>query len=205
MSEREPIMDEPIPDPYWSEDLLLGETRIDRETSLLRLKLHVADEPYRGRTAADLVPLTHRTGVAIYLHGQPYILEPAITLAVDLNRTPNTAGTVGRVGSTSWDGMRHRPIGNTQAWYYPADRLLVLWECFLEDRYRQDNPLSDRALQAVWTGFEDLLRVRFPAARQIITPSWEDLYEKVDWQHFLGSHGYSPSTPRSFSKQLASV
>ncbi len=185
MMEREPIMDESIPDPYWSEDLLLGETPIDHETSLVRLKLHDADEPYRGRTAADLVPLTHPTGVATYLHGQPYILEPAITLAVDLHRTASTARVIGQVASTSWDGMRHRPIGNAQAWYYPADRLLVFWECFLEDRYRQENALTDPTLQTMWTSFEQLLRTRFPTAERIVTPSWEDLYEKVDWQQFL--------------------
>jgi len=30
-----------------------------------------------------------------------------------------------------------RAAGNAQAWYYPADRVLVLWECYLYERARK--------------------------------------------------------------------
>jgi hypothetical protein len=192
-------------DDYWTHDLLLGEAPIGRETSLVRLKLHVSEEPYRSRAAADIVPLAHPVGLATYLHAKPYILEPAITLTIGVFPTPTDQGVIGEVEGSEREGMRHREIGNAQAWYYPADRLLVLWECFLTDWCRQENPLSDRALLTVWTSFENVLRDRFPTATRIVTPSWEDLYEKVDWQQFLGSQGYEPVGPKAFGKDLPAV
>ena len=42
---------------------------------------------------------------------------------------------------------QQREIGQAQAWYYPADHLLVLWECFLEDPFRQDEPTADELLR----------------------------------------------------------
>lgn len=47
-----------------------------------------------------------------------------------------------------------------------------------------------------------MLRARFPAER-LVTPSWEDLYEKGAWQQFLGSQGYAPVGPKAFGKELA--
>ena len=190
-------------DEYWTHDLLLGEARIGRETAAVRLKMHVSDEPYRSRAAADIVPLAHSVGRATYLHAKPYVLEPAITLTIGLFPTPADQGVIGEVERADWEGMRHREIGNAQAWYYPADRLLVLWECYLTDWCRQENPLTDPALAVVWTGFEGLLRDRFPAAARMVTPSWEDLYEKVDWQQFLAGQGYAPVSPKAFGKELA--
>ncbi len=40
----------------------------------------------RRLISPELCRYPRPTGVATYLHGQPYILEPAITLAVDLHR-----------------------------------------------------------------------------------------------------------------------
>jgi hypothetical protein len=192
-------------DDYWSHDLLLGEARIGRETSLVRLKLHASEEPYRRRAAADIVSLAHPAGVATYVHARPYVLEPVITLTIGVFPAPTDQGVIGEVERADWEGMRHRDIGSAQAWYYPADRVIVLWECYLADWCRQENPLTDRALQVVWTGFEGLLRDRFPEAMRIVTPSWEDLYEKVDWQQFLGGQGYEPVSPQAFGKALGSA
>jgi hypothetical protein len=78
----------------------------------------------------------------------------------------------------------------------------MLWECYLNDVVRQENPLTDQALATVWTGFEGLLRGRFPTAERIATPSWEDRYERPAWQQFLGGQGYEPFTPSCFVKDL---
>ena len=195
-------MTEAIPNPYWTEDVLLGETTIAQEHALVRLKLHTGEEPYRGHGAAELLPLSSPTGVAISLHGQPYLLEPALSLDVALSPSVHPSGAIGEIAATHWVGMRHRPVGNAQAWYYPADHLLLLWECFLEDRDRHESPFTDPLLQTVWTGVEALLCARFPAAARIVTPSWEDLYEKVAWQQFLGAQGYEATSLRAFVKHL---
>ena len=44
------------------------------------------------------------------------------------------AGTIlGKTINSRVEGVRHHDIGNAQAWYYPEDKVLVLWECFLHD------------------------------------------------------------------------
>ncbi|MGH2530923.1 MAG: hypothetical protein ACRDJW_01335 [Thermomicrobiales bacterium] len=198
MTEREPIIDND--DAYWGHDVVLGEARIGRETSTVRMHLHVSDEPYYLRE--ELLPLRHKSGDRAYVHGRPYVLEPEIRLTVDLYPTPTQDGAVGTVASSEWEGMRHREIGNAQAWYYPADHLLVLWECYLFDFARQKEPIGDTALRLVWTGFEETLLNRFPDAARIATPSWEDIYERPAWQQFLAGRGYEPFSPGCFVKKL---
>ncbi len=73
MSEREREID-----PYWTEDRLLGEAVVQDESSLVRLRLHVSDEPYHASTREELVPLAHRTGSRTYVHAKPYVSEPSI-------------------------------------------------------------------------------------------------------------------------------
>jgi hypothetical protein len=162
-------------DPYWSEDVLLGEVALPDGPTLVRLRLHQSEEPYHGRNIAELVPLSQPTGTRTYVHAQPYVLVPEITLSVGLSPTPQETGVIGEVVDSTWKGMRHVEIGQAQAWYYPVDRLLVLWECYLLDRWRLDDPLHDPALAALWEGFEGQLLARFPATERIATPSWEDL------------------------------
>ena len=128
---------------------MLGEPRLPTETALVRLWLHQSDEAYHGRTIAELVPLSHPSGSRSYIHARPYVLEPEITLTVELSPTPQATGAVGEVADSAWEGMRHVEIGQAQAWYYPADRLLVLWECYLFDRWRLADPLCDPALAAI--------------------------------------------------------
>jgi hypothetical protein len=198
MTERESIPDND--DAYWSRDIALGEARIGRESSMVRMRLHVSEERYGGRE--ELYPLTYKSGDRTYVHGRPYILEPEIRLTIDLYPTPTQDGAVGKVASSAWEGLRHRAIGNAQAWSYPADHLLVLWECYLFDAVRQREPLGDEALQLVWTGFEQALRDRFPDAKRIATPSWEDIYERPAWQQFLAGQEYEPFSPGCFVKEL---
>jgi hypothetical protein len=181
-------------DPYWTDDFLLAEAPVQGEPSAVRLRLHRAEE---------LVPLAHRTGTRAYVHAKPYVLEPELTLSVGLYPAETDQGAIGEVLSSDWVGMRQREIGQAQAWFYPADRLLILWECFLEDQFRHDDPLHDPALAAFWTGFEGVLLARFPQTRRIATPSWEDLYERPAWQLFLGGQGYEAFSPGAFVKELS--
>lgn len=189
--------------PYWSNDVLLGEVPLPHGAALVRLRLHESEEAYHGRNIAELVPLSQPTGRRSYVHAKPYVLEPEITLTIGLSPTPRDAGAVGEVVDSAWEGMRHVEIGQAQAWYYPHDRLVMLWECYLLDRWRLADPLHDAALQAVWEGFEARLLTRFPDADRIATPSWEDMYERPAWQAFLTRNDYAPATPGVFIKELA--
>jgi hypothetical protein len=146
-----------------------------------------------------------RSGTRRYVHARPYVLAPDITLTVSLFSTPRETGAIGDVVAASWEGMRHVEIGQAQAWYYPADRLLVLWECYFFDRWRLADPVHDPALAALWDGFAQHLVTRFPETTCIATPSWEDLYERPAWQAFLTLHGYALATPGAFAKELPRV
>jgi hypothetical protein len=192
-------------DPYWTDDVLLGDVPLPDGSALVRLRLHQSEEAYHGRNIAELVPLSQSSGSRSYVHARPYVLEPEITLTVGLFPTPRDTGAVGEVVDSSWEGMRHVEIGQAQAWYYPADRLLVLWECYLYDRWRAADPLRDSALAAVWDGFERRLLAHFPQAARITTPSWEDIYERPAWQDFLTQHGYAPATPGVFLKESSEL
>ena len=98
--------------------------------------------------------------------------------------------------------MRHEDIGHAQGWFYPTDQLLVLWECFPEERFRTSaDPRQDTTLAALWSGFEGWLTSRFPDARQLVT-TWEDIYERPLWQAFLEEQGYRSVTPAAFAKEL---
>ena len=186
------------PEPYWRDDVLLGEVVLPEGSALVRLRLHQDTEAIPD--GSPLVPLTHPDGSRVYVHAQPYILEPDIALTVDLRPDPGPAGRICAVVASTWDGLRHVAIGQAQAWFYPADRVLVLWECYLRDSYRQDDPVHDPALAMLWQGFEAELRHRFPAATRVATPAWEDLYPRPAWQAFLAQQGYSPETAALFSK-----
>lgn len=188
-------------DPYWSDDVLLGDVPVLDGSALVRLRLHHSEEIYHGRNIAELIPLRHPTGNRIYIHAKPYVLEPEITLTIGLFPTPRATGAVGEVVDADWEGIRHVEIGQAQAWYYPPDRQLVLWECYLFDRWRVADPVHDPALAALWLGFEKQLLTRFPAAERVATPSWEDIYDRPAWQAFLASQGYTPAVPGAFVKK----
>jgi hypothetical protein len=139
----------------------------------------------------------------VYVHGKPYILVPDITLTVALHPQPAADGAIGEVSGFEWVGMRHEEIGQAQAWCYPADGLVVLWECFPEERYRaSEDPTRDATLHALWAGFEGWLADRFPDARRLVT-TWEDLYARPRWEAFLEGRGYRSVAPAAFERPLA--
>ena len=188
-------------DPYWQEDTALGEGRIDDEQYGIRLRLHTSAERYQE--TREIVSLKHRRGERIYCHGRPYILQPEITLSIGVYPEPR-GDQVGEVLSSEWEGMRHQDIGNAQAWYYPAEQTLVLWECYLFDLYREENPLGDEVLASTWAGFERWLLSQFPETRRLVTPCWENTYERDHWQAFLAVRGYHAFNERAFLKTVPS-
>lgn len=137
---------------------------------------------------------------------RPYILEPDYRLSVGLYPQDTQQGAIGEVTSADWVGMRQREVGQAQAWMYPQERTLVLWECLLEHWYRKEDPRTDETLKVAWLGFERFLLQHLPRVERIATPSWEPLYDedKHAWPEFLDGMGYQRVGARSYSKDVSS-
>ena len=179
MSEREQNID-----PYWQEDILVGEGQIQRGLRAIRMRIHTSPERYNWKES--IYSLTHPRGERDYVMAKPYILIPNITLTIATYPQPSTEGAIGEVLDSKWEGMKHQDIGNCQAWFYREDRVLILWECDIYECVRQDkDPSENEVLKTIWTGFEKWLLERFKAIERLVTPSWEPVYTNEAWQRFL--------------------
>lgn len=188
----------------------MGEIEFQHEHYPLWMRLHRSREEYREQR--ELTPLEHTSGERLYLHAKPYLLVPDYRMTVALTEPaslPNGNGRnrpdaqeIGRVLSTGRVGWRARDLGNAQGWCYPEERLIMLWECYLEDWCRRADPTTDLLLARVRESFEARLTASLPEVERMVTPSWEDLYRREDWQVFLMQQGYQHESPAVFSKQL---
>jgi hypothetical protein len=123
------------PDSYWTHTLVIGEGDVQGQKSLIRLHLHQSEEPYYHHE--ELFPIaSHRRGERpprgakrVYVHAKPYILLPRITLTIGLTKPKADSGEISRVIGSDVTKLQEREIGNAQAWYYPEEKALVLWEC----------------------------------------------------------------------------
>ena len=83
-------------EPYYQHDVYLGDVPLPGVSHPpgrpvgLHLRLHVAEEPYRGRR--ELVPLRHAAGTRVYVHARPYVLVPDYRLTVALPASRPTPG-----------------------------------------------------------------------------------------------------------------
>jgi hypothetical protein len=195
--EREPD------DPYYQHEHFIGEVPIQGRPTGLHLRIHTQDEPYRGRH--EIYPVSAPRGTRTYIHAKPYVLEPDIRLTVGLYQRPDPTGAVGRVIGSEQRNWRRREIGQAQAWHYPQDRTVVLWECYQHDWLRtSDDPAQDPLHVATWQGFERWLLKHLQPVERIVT-TWEDIYDRPIWQAFLASQGftpYGPEYPAAFVKQI---
>jgi hypothetical protein len=199
--------------PYWTHDtsLCTGSFRyFGSEPVLVRGKLHLADEPYRKSDVdLEIVPLAHKQGMSTYVNLRAYVLVPDITLTIDLYPTPkqyaDQSYTIGEVaGATERLKMKEQDIGDGQAWYYPADQTIVLWECGLYRHFAEAPIAQDPNMQDLWTGFEQFLTAQFPDAVQIATTYADPDYQTEQYQEFLTALGYSahPTAKAAWSKAL---
>ncbi len=186
-------------DDYWTHNKVLGDGVVDGERALIRLKLHHSQERYFHRE--ELFPIAAAPGTRTYFHAKPYILIPNMTLTFAPYRTPTPDGSIGEVINTDVTKLKPREIGNAQAWYYPTEKALVLWECFLEAPYRQPDPRADSLQTLVWQGFEHTLLHQLPEATRIYS-TFEPLYERPVFTQFLESQGYQLCSPVAFVKEL---
>ncbi|MGH2370722.1 MAG: hypothetical protein ACRDI2_21300 [Chloroflexota bacterium] len=184
-------------------DVLISEGVFHGQPSPVRLQAHVAEESYRhGNPRQEIVPLSAKSGTRTYVLARPYIEEPQVSVVMEVFPRPSIDGAIGRVVRAEQTGTRPRLIGKAQAWYYPADRTTVLWECFLEREYTAGSAPDDPNLHGLWDGFERFLLDRFPNAEQLVTPSWEPLYEPDQWRRFLATRGFAEVGPKAFARAL---
>jgi hypothetical protein len=199
-------------DSYWQQFIWAGEILFppSDHTHELYLQVHTDSERYTAASEVELgLALSEPQGDRVYIHCKPCILEPRIMLTVALTGESDhsTWGrSVGEVVDSRVEGMDRRVIGNAQGWYYPADHILVLWECEVFYLYgtASEDPTEDNILITVWEAFERLLLNRFIETRQIITPVWEPKYRDNQWKTFLRGRGYTSiaDDQRAFTKRL---
>jgi hypothetical protein len=187
-------------DMYWTQNnLVLGHGQVERETTLIRLRLHRSTEKYFD--GDSLIKLSTPKGERVYIHAKPYILIPDITLTVATYSRPAPDGAIGNVVGSDVKKLRPLELGNAQAWYYPADKALVLWECSLFGPYRHGkDPREDATLTTIRIGFERVLLDQFPETARIYT-TWEPMYARLVYQRFLQSLGYRQSNTVVFVKE----
>lgn len=198
--------------PYWTHDtsLCTGTFRyFGKEPVFVHGKVHLAEEPYHKRDRdLEIVPLTHRQGMSTYVNLRAYVLVPDITLTVDLYPAvirrilPDVIGEV--AGVTEKPKPKEQDIGDGQAWYYPADKTIVLWECGLHPHFEEAPIHQDANMRGLWTGFEQFLTAQFPDAVQVATTYSDPSYETEQYQEFLTALGYSPhpTAHAAWSKML---
>jgi hypothetical protein len=138
----------------------------------------------------------------------PYVLEPKLTLTVglytQLKKYADQESSIGEVIGSNSEGFREVQVGNAQAWYYPADKTIVLWECFLfEERFRKDPLSQDANMQKLWQSFERYLAQKFPKAEILATPFNDPIAESIEeYQAFLKTLGYSPLAEAAYGKKV---
>src|SRR5205823_6371851 len=103
------------------------------------------------------------------------------------------------IGKPHMQGFREFQVGNAQAWYYPADKAIVLWECFLYDDFRKHPLAEDINMLNLWKGFEQWLFKQFPEASTVATTTHDPMAE---YQIFLQSLGYSRIAKTAFGKKI---
>ena len=201
---------EGVKDDFWTERLQLLTAQFPAYYSKPQKvwgKFHASEEDYFG-AASEIVPLQHKKGRCTYIMMQPYVLEPILTFTVGLYKKPKQYAdqetALGKtIGQPKQEGFRQVQVGNAQAWYYPADKTIVLWECFFSEGFRK-HPLSeDVNMRNLWQGFEHWLGKQVPQAKTIATPFNDPIAESIEeYQSFLKKLGYAPIAEAAFGKHI---
>ena len=79
----------------------------------------------------------------------------------------------------------------------------MLWECFLHQRYSQQDILTDSLVAMVWHGFEqELLKFEELRDAERIYTTYEDIHERSVWEQFLAIQGYRKVETVAFLKEV---
>jgi hypothetical protein len=194
-------------DPFWIHDIPLfsGTFRYYRNRKQpVRGKVHAAKERHDASDSLERDYLTVPRGERFYVLMQPYVIEPRIVMSVALDDKPkqyaDQGEAIGQTTDSRVEGYSETKVGNAQAWYYPEDRMLVLWECFLESFVRDSKLNEDEHMRLLWTRFEKWLLTQYPQTSRIVTPWADPLWEQKEYQTFLKSLGFQKGKPGLFTK-----
>src|SRR5712691_910882 len=198
-----------VEDDFWTERLPFFTAQFPtyyREPKQVHGRIHASDERYFDGSH-EIIPLTQRHGHRTYVMMHPYVLEPKLTFTVGLYPKPkhyaDQESPIGEVIGSNHEGFREAQVGNAQAWYYHADKTIVLWECFFDDRFRKHPLPEDANMQNLWQSFEHYLLTKFPKATTLATPFNDPIAESIEeYQAFLKTLGYSPLAQGAFGKKI---
>jgi hypothetical protein len=158
-----PIMKEriePVEDDFWTERRALFPAQFPTYYTKPEKawgRLHTSEEQYES-SRHEIIPISEKKGPRTYVMMQPYVREPKLTLTVGLYTNPkyyaDQDSPIDAVIGANQEGFREAQVGNAQAWYYHADKTIVLWECFFDERFRK-HPLPENTnMQKLWQSFE---------------------------------------------------
>ncbi len=204
----------PAEQPYYTLDtsLFAGTFRYfsrRNEPVLVRGKVHKSEEQYSLRHAeTEIVPIKTLTGERTYFHMKPFVLIPDIRLTIGLYKKPKQYAdqepAIGEViNSYEQPRMKEQEIGQAQAWYYPPDKTIVLWECYLYEFVRDTSLIEDPNMRDLWQGVERFLLTQCAGAERITTPSNDPIAETMEeYQQFLGALSYQPVAKAAWGKPI---
>jgi hypothetical protein len=198
-----------VEDDFWTERLPFFTARFPtyyRKPQKVRGRFHTSDERYFDGSH-EIIPLTQRHGHRTYVMMHPYVLEPKLTFTIGLYPKPkkyaDQESPIGEVIGSNNEGYREIQVGNAQAWFYPADKTIILWECFIDDRFRKQPLSEDANMQKLWQAFERYLVQKFPKALNLVTPFNDPIAESIEeYQTFLKTLGYSPIADAAYGKKV---
>jgi len=207
-----PTMHTQAVDDFWTHDTFLFQGNFPyyrNKPRPVRGKIHTSEEAYRlDSFERDIRPIETRKGSRTYIMMHPYVFEPILTLTVGLYSNPKQyADQQEAIGETldapKQEGVRDVPIGSAQAWYYHQDKILEIWECFLDAPFRTHPIASDPHMQKLWQQLEAWLVRQFPQATRMVTPCNDPIARSIEeYQEFLRSLGYGPVAKAAFGKPV---
>jgi hypothetical protein len=200
----------PLEDDYWTERMQLFTAQFPTyytKPQIVWSRFHISEERFEA-SKHEITPITEKKGMRTYVMMQPYVLEPIRTFTVGLYNSPkhyaDQESAIGRtIGQHKQEGYWEVQMGNAQAWYYHTDKIIILWECFFDQRFHMHPFATDANMRQLWTGFEQWLLQQFPKATTLATPFNDPIAESIDeYQSFLKMLGYSPIAEAAFGKSV---
>jgi hypothetical protein len=196
-------------DDFWTERLPLLTAQFptyDTKLQQVHGRFHTSEETFRA-SPHEIIPLHEKTGTRTYVMMQPYVLEPQLAFTIGLSHPSKTyhdqESPIGEVIGSKQEGFRDVQVGNAQAWYYHSDKTIVLWECFVDKRFRTHPLGQDTTMQNLWQAFEHYLVKKFPNAQTLATPFNDPIADSMEeYQAFLQSLSYAPLGQAAFGKAL---
>jgi hypothetical protein len=169
-------------------------------------RFHHKEDRYH-ETTIEIIPVQARRGTRTYIRMQPYLLEPQQTLSIALTDQPTDPPRPGQpigivTGAPQLEGLNEVPMGTAFAYYYPVETTMLIWECFLDRRFRTDPLAQDHAMHQLWQAFEAYLLEVVSPVTLLTTPHRDLIASDEDYQAFLAARGYTPLNKRGWGKRL---